>query len=59
MMADEDVLVVVPRSRAQEVLSVALALKIREAAIVAEVRSGTSLPEAMRDARLAGREVTA
>jgi len=59
VMADEDGLVVVPRARAGEVLDAALALSAREAAIETEVRSGVPLPEAMRDARLAGREVTA
>lgn len=58
-MADEDGLVVVPRARAEDVLDAALALSVREAAIEAEVRSSKSLREAMLDARLAGREVSA
>lgn len=59
VMADEDGLVVVPRARAEDVLDAALALSVREAAIEAEVRSSKSLREAMLDARLAGREVSA
>jgi regulator of RNase E activity RraA len=55
VLADETGLVVVPRARAEEVLDAALALHAREAAIEAEVRGGARLPDAMRDARLAGR----
>lgn len=58
MMADEDGIVVVPRERAAEVLGAARRLAGREAAIETEVRSGVPLPQAMRDARLAGTETT-
>ena len=58
MLADEDGIVVVPRERAAEVLGAARRLADREAAIEAEVRSGVPLPQAMRDARLAGTETT-
>ncbi|MDW6057320.1 hypothetical protein SAZ11_03535 [Streptomyces sp. FXJ1.4098] len=47
---------VVPRERATEVLEAAQRLADREAAIEAEARAGVPLPEAMRDARLAGTE---
>ena len=56
MMADEGGVVVVPRERAAEVLDAAERLAGREAAIEAEVRAGVPLPQAMRDARLAGTE---
>lgn len=56
MMAGEDGIVVVPRERAAEVLGAARRLADREAAIETEVRSGVPLPQAMRDARLAGTE---
>ena len=56
VMADEGGVVVVPRDRALEVLEAAEAVAAREATIEAEVRAGASLPEAMRDARLAGTE---
>ena len=49
---------VVPRERATEVLDAAHRLAERETAIEAEVRVGVPLPEAMRDARLAGMETT-
>jgi regulator of RNase E activity RraA len=58
VMADEDGIVVVPRERAAEVLGAARRLAGREAAIEAEVRAGVPLPQAMRDARLAGTEPT-
>ena len=58
VMADEDGVVVVPRERATEVLDAARRLAGREAAIEAEVRARVPLPQAMRDARLAGRETT-
>ena len=54
VLADEDGLVVVPRGRATEVLVEARGLADREAAIEVEVRAGVPLPQAMRDARLAG-----
>ena len=54
VLADEDGLVVVPRGRATEVLAQARELADREAAIEVEVRAGVPLPQAMRDARLAG-----
>jgi regulator of RNase E activity RraA len=56
VMADEDGIVVVPRDRAAEILGAARRLAGREAAIAAEVRAGVPLPQAMRDARLAGTE---
>ena len=56
VMADEGGVVVVPRERAAEVLDAAQRLAGREAAIEAEVRAGVPLPQAMRDARLAGTE---
>lgn len=58
VMADEGGVVVVPRERATEVLATAQRIAEREAAIAAEVRSGAPLPQAMRDARLAGTETT-
>jgi regulator of RNase E activity RraA len=58
VMADEDGVVVVPRERATEVLDAAQRLAERETAIEAEVRAGVPLPQAMRDARLAGTETT-
>jgi len=54
VMADEDGVVVVPRERATKVLDTAQRLAERETAIEAEVRAGVPLPQAMRDARLAG-----
>ncbi|MFG2005488.1 RraA family protein [Spirillospora sp. NPDC048911] len=56
VVADEGGVVVVPRERATEVLDAAQRLAEREAAIEAEVRAGVPLPQAMRDARLAGTE---
>jgi regulator of RNase E activity RraA len=56
VMADEGGVVVVPRERATEVFDAARRLAGREAAIEAEVRAGVLLPQAMRDARLAGTE---
>jgi regulator of RNase E activity RraA len=56
VLADEGGVVVVPRARALEVLAAAQDLSAREAEIEAEVRSGVPLPQAMRDARLAGSE---
>jgi regulator of RNase E activity RraA len=58
MMADEGGVVVVPGERATEVLDAAQRLAERETAIEAEVRAGVPLPQAMRDARLAGTETT-
>jgi regulator of RNase E activity RraA len=54
VMADEGGVVVIPRERAAEVLDAARRLAERETAIEAEVRAGVPLPQAMRDARLAG-----
>jgi regulator of RNase E activity RraA len=56
VMADEGGVVVVPRDRALEVLDEAEAVAARESMIEAEVRAGVALPDAMRDARLAGME---
>jgi regulator of RNase E activity RraA len=58
VMADEAGVVVIPCERATEVLDAAQRLAGREAAIEAEVRAGVPLPQAMRDARLAGTETT-
>jgi regulator of RNase E activity RraA len=58
VLADEGGVVVVPRARASEVLHAAQAVLAREAAIEAEVRAGVPLPQAMRDARLAGTEAS-
>jgi regulator of RNase E activity RraA len=58
VMADEGGVVSVPRERAAEVLDAAQRLAGRESAIEAEVRAGVPLPQAMRDARLAGTEAT-
>ena len=49
--------VVVPLGRANEVLAEAEAIVAREQAIASEVRAGSQLHNAMRDARLAGTEV--
>ncbi len=54
VLADEGGVAVVPRARTLEVLAAAEAVAAREAAIEAEVRAGAALPDAMRDARLAG-----
>lgn len=56
VLADEGGVVVVPRARAAEVLAEARRIHDREARIEAEVRAGVPLPQAMRDARLAGVE---
>jgi regulator of RNase E activity RraA len=56
VMADEGGVVVVPRERAAEVLAAARGVRAREEQIEAEVRAGVPLPQAMRDARLAGTE---
>lgn len=58
VIADDSGFVVVPRDRAGQVAAEAEAIAAREAAITAEVRAGAPLPEAMRDARLAGHEQT-
>ena len=58
VMADEDGVVIIPREHAPEVLDAARRLAERETAIEADVRAGVSLPQAMRDARLAGTEAT-
>lgn len=53
VVADENGLVVVPRERAEEVVSVATAIAAREHAIAQEVHAGTRLSHVMHDARLA------
>jgi regulator of RNase E activity RraA len=58
VVADETGVVFVPRDRAVEVLANAEALARREQAIAVDLRAGVPLPEAMRDARLAGTEET-
>jgi regulator of RNase E activity RraA len=54
VVADEVGVAVVPAARAEEVLAAALGIVAREAAIAADLRAGIPLPDAMRDARLAG-----
>lgn len=56
VLADEGGVAVIPRPRAQEVLEAAETIAAREARIEAEVRAGAALPDAMRNARLAGME---
>jgi len=56
VMADEGGVVVIPRARAAEVLQAARGVRAREEQIEREVRAGVPLPQAMRDARLAGTE---
>src|SRR5215469_7252045 len=56
VMADEGGVVVIPREQAAEVLAAARGVRAREEQIEAEVRAGVPLPQAMRDARLAGIE---
>ena len=56
VMADEGGVVVIPREQAAEVLAAARGVRAREEQIEAEVRAGVPLPQAMRDARLAGTE---
>jgi regulator of RNase E activity RraA len=56
VMADEGGVVVIPRQRAADVLAAARGVRAREEQIEAEVRAGVPLPQAMRDARLAGSE---
>jgi regulator of RNase E activity RraA len=56
VMADEGGVVVIPRDRAAEVLAAARGVRAREEQIETEVRAGVPLPQAMRDARLAGME---
>lgn len=56
VIADPTGAAVVPRDRAVEVLVKAEGVSAREQAIAADLRAGTPLPQAMRDARLAGTE---
>jgi len=56
VMADEGGVVVIPRDQAAKVLAAARAVRAREEQIESEVRAGVPLPQAMRDARLAGME---
>ncbi|MGI5405113.1 RraA family protein [Streptomyces sp. CA-135486] len=56
VVADESGIVFVPRDRAEEVLEAAEALAVRENAIAGELCAGAPLPQAMRDARLAGHD---
>jgi regulator of RNase E activity RraA len=56
VMADEGGVVVIPRERAAEVLDAARGVRAREEQVENEVRAGVPLPQAMRDARLAGTE---
>ncbi|HEX4222636.1 MAG TPA: 4-carboxy-4-hydroxy-2-oxoadipate aldolase/oxaloacetate decarboxylase [Pseudonocardiaceae bacterium] len=55
VVADEGGVVIVPHAHAAEVLAEARRLHAREEQILGEVRAGTALPQAMHDARLAGR----
>ena len=56
VLADETGVVAVPRAHAEGVLEEATAIAARETAIAEDLRRGIPLPEAMRDARLAGTE---
>ena len=56
VMADEGGVVVIPRDRAAEVMAAARGVQAWEEQIESEVRAGVPLPQAMRDARLAGME---
>lgn len=56
VVADGSGIAFVPRARAEEVLKTAHSIAARERAIADDLRKGISLPEAMRDARLAGTE---
>jgi len=56
VMADEGGVVVIPRDRAAEILAAGRGVRAREEQIESEVRAGVPLPQAMRDARLAGME---
>ncbi|WP_347352040.1 RraA family protein [Intrasporangium sp.] len=56
VIADDSGVVFVPLSRAVEVLAVAEGIQTREAAIVADIRAGIPIDEAMHDARLAGQQ---
>ena len=56
VLADETGVVAVPRAHAEWVLEEATAIAAREKAIAEDLRRGIPLPEAMRDARLAGTE---
>jgi regulator of RNase E activity RraA len=56
VMADEGGVVVIPRERAAVVLDAARGVRAREEQIENEVGAGVPLPQAMRDARLAGTE---
>lgn len=58
VLHDATGLVVIPRDLVDAVLTEAEAIVRREKAIAAEVRTGTALADAMRDARLAGLEET-
>jgi regulator of RNase E activity RraA len=59
VVADESGVAFVPRGRAVAVLAAAEAIATRERAIAADLRAGVPLPQAMRDARLAGTEEAA
>ncbi len=56
VLADETGVVAVPRAHAEGVLEAATAIADREKAIAEDLRRGIPLPDAMRDARLAGTE---
>lgn len=56
VLADETGVVFVPIAAAPEVLRLATAVALREQAIADDLDAGLSLPEAMRDSRLAGTE---
>jgi regulator of RNase E activity RraA len=56
VMADEGGVAVIPHERAAQVLAAARGVRAREEQVEAEVRAGVPLPQAMRDARLAGTE---
>jgi len=56
VIADRTGVAIVPRGRADEVLAAAEQVAARERSIAADLRAGRPLPQAMRDARLAGAE---
>jgi regulator of RNase E activity RraA len=56
LIADDSGVVFVPMTRAVEVLAAAEGIQVREAAIIADVRAGVPIDQAMHDARLAGQQ---
>ena len=58
VIADETGVAFVPRTHAEKVLEAAQGIAARERSIADDLRAGIALPDAMRDARLAGSEGT-